>query len=131
MTFVGSAIDKSLNINNAADQVTLANGDSKFDGNNSVQTGMEWLSEQILALQSNKETQSILILKSTDWVEKSQTLEVAGVTETNTVIICPITSDQDVYTNYGVSCVAQGDGTLTFECDELPEVDIRINVVIL
>lgn len=131
VTFVGSNVDGSLNINTPADQVTLANGESKFDGNNSVQSGMEWLASQILVLQSNKETQIILTLKSTDWVDKSQTVEVSDVTDDNTVILCPISQDWETYTDCNVTCISQSDSTLVFECDKNPEVDLHVNVIIL
>lgn len=131
VTFVGSNVDGSLNINTPADQVTLANGDSKFEGNNSVQSGMEWLASQFLVLQSNKETQIILTLKSTDWVDNSQTVEVPDVTDNNSVILCPISQHWETYTDCNVTCISQSDSTLVFECDEIPEVDLYVNVIIL
>ena len=131
VTFVGSNVDESINLNTSADQVTLANGDSKFNGSNSVQSGMEYLAGQILALQGNKASQVVLTLSSSDWTDNSQSISVDEVTNDNVVIICPDLNSQDAYTKCNVLCTSQGAGILTFGCDKTPDVDLSVNVIIL
>ena len=131
VTFVGSNVDESINLNTSADQVTLANGDSKFNGSNSVQSGMEYLAGQILALQGNKASQVVLTLSSSDWTDNSQSISVDEVTNDNVVIICPDLNSQDAYTECNVVCTSQGAGILTFGCDKTPDVDLSVNVIIL
>lgn len=65
-----------------------------------------------------------------DWQNNSQTVNVEGVTADNTVIVSPAPDSYKTYTENGVVCTAQGDGTLTFKCDSAPD-DMTVNVVIM
>lgn len=64
-----------------------------------------------------------VVLTKAGWVNKRQTAAVAGVTEANTVIVGPEPekTNYDAYNDAGIRCVAQGEGTLTFVCEEVPE----------
>lgn len=60
-----------------------------------------------------------------------QTISVSGVTDSNAVIVAPAPNDLQKYSESGVYCSAQASGTLTFECEEIPESNIAVNVLIL
>ena len=123
MTFVGSSLDKAIVINKYADNVMLQNSE-KFGGNNSVQSGMEYLSNQI----SKKANVQLLV---DNWEDNSQTVDVSVVTSTNDVFVNPSTESQDSYTQHCVKCTTQGDGILVFTCQSIPETNLTINIITL
>lgn len=63
------------------------------------------------------------------WKDHLQTVKVRGVTEENIVVVSPAAQAYMTYTDDLVRCVEQKDGTLTFVCEETPEVDIPVNVL--
>lgn len=65
-----------------------------------------------------------------DWEGNEQTVNVEGVTADNTVIVSPAPDSFATYTENGVVCTAQGEGTLSFKCENVPD-DMTVNVVIL
>lgn len=65
------------------------------------------------------------------WASNSQTISVAGVTANNCVIVSPAPTSRAAYNDANVACTAQGDGTLTFGCEDVPIADITVNVLIL
>ena len=130
VTFVGSNIGESINLNTTAEQVFLGNSDT-FGGKTSVQSGMEYLASQISDIQNNKPISTILTLASTDWNANSQSISASGVTESNDIILCPISSSQEEYMDCDVTCVSQSTDLLTFECANVPKNDLFINVIIL
>ena len=70
-------------------------------------------------------------LGTTGWSNNSKTVNVTGVTSSNTVIISPAPADSDAWAEADIICTAQGSGTLTFGCDTVPSTDITANVLIL
>lgn len=64
------------------------------------------------------------------WSNNTQTITVAGVTATNTVLVTYAPTSKTNYINAGIYCTAQGDGTLTFVCVNTPTVEISVNVII-
>lgn len=70
-------------------------------------------------------------LASASWSNDAQTVNVTGVTASNTVIISPSPSSMSDYTDAGIYCSAQGSGTLTFICNAVPSGNITVNVVIV
>ena len=70
-------------------------------------------------------------LAAASWSSNQQTVNVTGVTATNTVIVAPIPTDAQDYASAGILCIAQGAGTLTFSCVNVPANDIQVNVVII
>lgn len=66
-----------------------------------------------------------------DWSANTQTVDVTGVTATNSVIVSPAPASQSDYTTAGILCTAQGAGTLTFTCTATPTNAIDVNVLIL
>lgn len=65
------------------------------------------------------------------WSGNTQTVIVSGVTEINTVIVAPDPVSFSAYAESGIRCTAQASGTLTFVCDDVPDTDLAVNVVIL
>lgn len=75
-------------------------------------------------------------LKATGWALKTdgtytQTIVAANVTASdfNFVFVSPFSDAYVAYTEAGCRASAQGDGTLTFICDEMPAGDIRVNIL--
>lgn len=60
-----------------------------------------------------------------------QTITVADVTSDNVVYVAPYPAEEEEYTDCNVLGVAQADASLTFSCDELPSIDLHVNIVIL
>lgn len=65
------------------------------------------------------------------WNEKAQTIEVEGVTASNTVIVTPAPASWLAYGEAGVRCTAQGAGNLTFRCEEAPAAALAVNILVL
>lgn len=70
------------------------------------------------------------LLSTSGWNNKTQTISVAGVTTTNTVLVTYSPTSKSEYINAGVYCTAQGDGTLTFTCINTPTLNIYVNIII-
>ena len=79
----------------------------------------------------NKHLTANASLLANGWNNKSQTVNVTGVTANNTVLVSAAPSSIEEYGLYGVMCTAQGTGTLTFTCKFTPTSNLLINVVIL
>lgn len=62
---------------------------------------------------------------------KTATVNVDGVETNSLVFVAPAPSSYTAYTNAGIYCSTQGDGTLTFTCTTLPTNSITVNVVIM
>lgn len=61
-----------------------------------------------------------LTLPASGWVDGKQTVSATGVTANNLVIV--------TVSRWGVECIAQGAGTLTFRANILPTVDVTAHV---
>lgn len=70
-------------------------------------------------------------LLASRWSNNSQTVNAEGVTEDNNIIPCPAPESHTAYNDSSVRCFAQADGKLTFACDQVPSVDLTVNVLIL
>ena len=70
-------------------------------------------------------------LIAANWSSNQQTVNVSGVTATNTVIVAPFPTDAQDYATAGILCIGQGAGTLTFSCTSVPANDLQVNVVII
>lgn len=66
-----------------------------------------------------------------DWSSNTQTVNVTGVTATNVVFVSPAPASAADYASAGITCTAQGAGTLTFTCTTVPSNAITVNVVCL
>lgn len=101
----------------------LSDVDTKITGvNNSVDTK--------LASGYKKIAWSTITIATTAWnsTAKTATVSVSGVTADNAVDVAPSESSYEAYTSAGIRASAQGAGTLTFKCEEVPTVAISVNV---
>ena len=78
-----------------------------------------------------KHNAQIGVLTSSKWNDLSQTIEVSGVTEVNTIISAPAPDSCDAYIEAGIYCSSQSLGTLTFKCSYIPDEDLNVNILIL
>lgn len=69
-------------------------------------------------------------LPASGWSNKTRSVSVTGVTASNTVFCSPAAASWAVYNDCGVRCSAQGSGTLTFTCEDVPASTLTVNVVI-
>lgn len=75
-------------------------------------------------------TSIAVTLATANWSNNTQTVNVAGVTANNAVIVSAAPASYLSYSEFGVYCSAQGAGTLTFTCDSTPDVNLTVNVLI-
>ena len=74
-----------------------------------------------------------VVLPDESWADNAQTVNVAAVTADNTVIVspAPAAGNYAAYTENAIRCTAQGAGTLTFECESAPSIDVTVNVTVI
>lgn len=73
-------------------------------------------------------------LPASGWADNQQTVSAAGVLADEDlcdVITSAAPASRSAYNDAGVYCSAQGNDTLTFSCENTPESDIIVNVIIL
>lgn len=65
-----------------------------------------------------------------NWDENNQqTLSIDDIDEDSVIIVGASNNDIDVYNSYGIRAISQGDKTLTFSCETLPESAIEVIVL--
>ena len=72
-----------------------------------------------------------VVLPADGWAELKQTVDVEGVTTDNDLIVTHTKESRAALNEAGVDVDAQGNGTLTFSCEQAPTVDLTVNVMIL
>lgn len=75
-----------------------------------------------------------VVLRVSGWSGKLQVVSASGVLEDKNacdVFASPIESDREKYSEFGVRCTDQGNNTLTFTCDNIPDENLEVAVVIL
>lgn len=70
-------------------------------------------------------------LLAANWSSNQQTVNVTGVTASNTVIVSPAPASAVEYAACGILCTTQGTNSLTFTCTAVPANALTVNVVIL
>jgi len=68
-------------------------------------------------------------LPSANWSNSTQTISVADVTDSSSVLISPAPSSLTPSMAAGVYCSGQSDGRLTFTCGDTPSVDLTMNIM--
>lgn len=101
------------------------------DGKNKANVYTTDESDLALAAKQDKHSTQVIELLVADWSNNEQTINVTGVTESNTVLVSPAPESVSDYGNFGIICTAQGTGTLTFTCGITPLNNISVNVIIL
>lgn len=76
-------------------------------------------------------TSTLVTLPSSGWSDKSQTVEVAGVTSNINLIISPDYNSYDNWSKFSVVASSQDVGAITFACKIVPTVDITVNILLL
>ena len=72
-----------------------------------------------------------VILPASGWKNNSQTINVSNVTDRSLVVIAPAPAYRKTYQEADVYCSAQGAGTLTFACEEVPGGNLNVNIQII
>jgi hypothetical protein len=78
---------------------------------------------------------TITILKSA-WDSSNKTAVINTsdittiITENSTIIVSPTSSSHSAYVNAGILATKQEKNEITFQCDEIPTVDIEVSVII-
>lgn len=57
------------------------------------------------------------------------TVIAAGITANSIVWVSPTAESYSIWGQCGIRCIAQGDTSLTFKCDEIPTSNVGVNVV--
>lgn len=72
-------------------------------------------------------------LSANAWSSNSQTINIPNVTAGSLVTVAPVPTAQNrtAYLEAGVYCSAQGAGTLTFVCEDVPSVNLNVNIQII
>lgn len=65
-----------------------------------------------------------------NWSNNSQTVSISSITSSSIIFTSPAPASYDEYVINHVRCTGQGDGTLTFSCDFIPDAAITINMMI-
>lgn len=68
-----------------------------------------------------------LLMSGWDSSSKEQTVSVDGVTDSNFILVPPI---QEEYESCNIMCEKQSDNSLTFSCENIPNADISIQILI-
>lgn len=70
-------------------------------------------------------------LSASGWSENAQTASVADVAADSIVVVAPAPASRKAYIEADVYCSAQGNGTLTFACEDVPSTALTVNVQII
>lgn len=68
------------------------------------------------------------------WAENEQTVSVEGIitdSERQAVITVAAADSLEVYLDCNIKLTGNGEETLTFTCDEVPDVEVTVNILIL
>lgn len=65
------------------------------------------------------------------WAENAQTVDVAGVTASNHLMVSPAPEDFIVYCEAQIRATAQEDGKVTFKCEDVPAEAVTVLVLIV
>lgn len=76
---------------------------------------------------------AMVTLSANAWSGNSQTINLANVATNSLVTVAPvpIAQNRTAYLEAGVYCSAQGAGTLTFVCEDVPSVNLNVNIQII
>lgn len=82
-------------------------------------------------VEAAKAKPSIITLVSDGWVDNKQTISIENVTENSIVFISPNVTSHASYCESNTRCITQEYGSLTFQCEYIPSVNLVVNVVIM
>lgn len=122
------------------EQVGLGNVDNTSDINKPVSTaqstaiadakkaGTDAMAE---AQKKTEKIARIATLPASGWANNWISVPVDGVTENNSVIVCSNPANATEYADCVVRCTQQLENRLEFTCEEVPSIDLLVNVLIL
>ena len=105
--------------------------DSVFEQVQQDIANLQQANENLGSDKQDKHSTVAVTLSVASWSNNSQTVVCNGVTVDNTVIISPSPISHNVYGSAKVICTTQGVNSLTFTCEETPESNLTVNVIIL
>lgn len=70
-------------------------------------------------------------LAADGWADGQQTVSVPGVTESGNIIVTPAPDSYVAYGESVVRCVAQAEGSLTFQCEDVPAEGLTVSILIV
>ena len=73
----------------------------------------------------------VISLLSNEWADNKQIVNIDGMTENNIVFVSPSATDYMSYCESNVRCITQESGSLTFQCEYTPSVNLAVNIVIM
>ncbi|MBQ6569938.1 MAG: hypothetical protein IJL87_06755, partial [Clostridia bacterium] len=92
-------------------------------------TDVTWSADKLSGLQG-KPAAVAKNLSVADWANNTLTVSVTGVTASSLVQVTPAPDSISAWTQCGVYCHSQTNGTLTFKCADQPDVLLTANIVI-
>ena len=107
---------------------SIAMGSNRVSGLPAPSAGSDAATKEYV--DGRKATASVTLTAS-GWSSKKQTVSVSAVTASNTVLVTPAPGSYVAYGEAVVYCSAQGNGSLTFTCDEVPTANLTVNVLIM
>lgn len=118
----------------AFDGVTDFSGFSITDGNwstpSSANCCVAMINEDGTIVRGGRAANTIVLTVS-GWSDNAQTVSLSEMTSTKNVIVSPAPDSYKRYSEAGVYCSAQGNGTLTFRCIDIPIEDLEANILII
>ena len=119
-----------------ADGTGSVNGWDTLTGNVATNTSnIGTMQGQITQLQTDVAgkqedlTPVTVMLTVAGWSSSQQTQPATNVTADNIVWVSPTPESFDAYGEAGIRAIAQGAGTITFQCKTVPTVEITVEVV--
>ena len=74
---------------------------------------------------------TVVTLSADGWIDNRQIVLVSGLCKDDTVIATPDAESHNHYVECGVKPLAKSAGAITYVCEDVPDVDLTINVTIL
>lgn len=90
---------------------------------------LPWQSYSVKADEPSR-VPKVITLRSSDWANNIQAVSVNEVSRSNIVIVSPTPESYLAYSQAICRCISQGDGILTFKCENSPGVNLSVNVLI-
>lgn len=72
-----------------------------------------------------------VILPASGWADNKNTVTVEGLTKTSNVIVTPAPESYLVWAESLIRAVTQADGSLTFQCEDVPADVVTANILIV
>lgn len=72
---------------------------------------------------------STVILTSLGWNSNNeQTVSVSGITADSGILVSPAPTQLEVYVGSGIYALSQANNSLTFRCNDIPDIDVVVNI---